>query len=81
MFYTYILLSYKDNKYYIGYTNDLKRRFAEHQSGKVIATKNRLPLKLIYYEAYTTSELARKQEILYKTGQGRRILKKRLQIG
>ena len=29
-FYTYVLLSAKDDEYYIGYTNDLKRRLEEH---------------------------------------------------
>jgi putative endonuclease len=33
-FYAYVLLSQKDNNYYIGYTNNLKRRLEEHNSGK-----------------------------------------------
>jgi len=36
MFYVYILKSEKDGKLYIGYTNDLKRRLEEHNSGKNI---------------------------------------------
>lgn len=73
MYYVYILKSKKDNKHYIGSTHDLKRRFNEHQLGKVESTKSRRPLLIEYYEAY------RNKELLYKTGQGRRILKKRLQ--
>ena len=51
MFYVYVLLSEKDNKKYIWYTENLKLRFELHLKGKVESTKNRLPLKLIYYEA------------------------------
>jgi putative endonuclease len=46
----YILKSGKDGKNYVGYTTDLKKRLALHNEGKVQSTKNRLPLKLIYFE-------------------------------
>lgn len=52
MHYVYILFSKKDNKLYIGYTNDLRNRLEKHNAGKVQATKSRTPLKLICYEAY-----------------------------
>ncbi len=52
MFYVYILKSKKDNKLYIGYTDNLKRRMEEHNSGGNKSTKFRRPLELIYYEAY-----------------------------
>ena len=51
MFYIYILQSQKDKQFYTGYTNDLKKRLHEHNSGKVFSTKNRLPFSLVYYEA------------------------------
>jgi len=62
MFYTYLLQSQKDDKFYIGSTVDLKRRFGEHNDGKVNSTRNRRPLKLIYYEAYSLESLARERE-------------------
>ncbi|PIR78238.1 MAG: excinuclease ABC subunit C [Candidatus Magasanikbacteria bacterium CG10_big_fil_rev_8_21_14_0_10_36_16] len=62
MYYTYILKSQKDDKYYIGFSSDLKKRFEQHTLGKVNATKNRRPLKLIYYEAYQTENNARLRE-------------------
>jgi len=52
MHYVYLLKSEKHNFIYIGRTPDLKRRFLEHNSGKVNSTKFYMPLKLIYYEAY-----------------------------
>jgi putative endonuclease len=62
MFYVYILKSLKDNQTYIGSTSDLKRRMEEHNSGKVISTKPRLPFKLLYYEAYLSEKDARHRE-------------------
>lgn len=78
MYYVYILFSKKDKKLYIGYSADLKNRILAHLNGRVGATKNRLPLQLVYYEAFINEKAARKQELFYKTGQGRRILKNRL---
>ncbi len=62
MFYVYILKSLKDNKTYIGSTTNLKLRLEQHNAGKVISTKPRLPMKLIYYEAYYSEKDARHRE-------------------
>ena len=78
MFYTYVLLSQKDNKFYIGYSKDLTERLKEHNDGKVLSTVNRRPLKLIYYEACLNEFDAIKREKYFKTGYGRRFLKNRL---
>lgn len=47
---------------YIGYSNDLKKRMEKHLNKKVQSTKNRLPLELIYYEAYKTEADAKERE-------------------
>ena len=79
MFYVYLLKSKKDGKCYIGSTNDLKRRFKEHNSGKLFSTKNRRPLILIYYEAFRSEKDARKREQSLKNyGQGITNLYKRI---
>ena len=78
MYYTYALLSKKDNKLYIGYTKNLKTRLEEHNKSKVEATRNRLPLELIYYEACLNKKDAIKREQALKTGFGRKYLKNRL---
>ena len=39
-YFTYVLLSKKDNKFYIGYTNDIELRFEQHQKGLVESIKN-----------------------------------------
>ncbi|MBI2054943.1 MAG: GIY-YIG nuclease family protein [Candidatus Sungbacteria bacterium] len=62
MFFVYILKSLKDKKLYIGSTNNLKKRILLHNSGAVFSTKFRKPLKLVYYEAYSSEKEARYRE-------------------
>jgi len=76
MFYVYILESLKDKKLYVGYTNNLRRRFEEHNSGKIDVTKYRRPFKIIYYEAYLNQQDATSREKYFKTGWGRTYLKR-----
>ncbi len=78
MYYIYVLLSKKDHRFYVGFSHDLKRRLSEHNKGLVKSTCNRIPFELVYYEAFKYEKDARNQELFYKTGQGRRILKARL---
>jgi putative endonuclease len=75
MFYVYVLKSEKDNKLYIGFTSDLKRRLDEHEKGKTNSTKSRLPLTLIYYEAHMSEADARRREKYFKTSKGKSSLK------
>jgi putative endonuclease len=76
--YVYVLLSEKDGKLYIGSTNDLKRRISEHRQGKNISTAKRLPLELIFYEAYPTKSDAERRERYFKTAKGKTTLKQML---
>lgn len=62
MYYVYFLKSLKDNELYIGSCKDLRARFAKHNLGQITSTKNRRPLKLVYYEAYSVEEEARHRE-------------------
>jgi len=66
MFYVYILKSKKDNKLYIGYTGNLKKRFLEHKRGNVKSTSHRLPVELIYYESYKNINDAKDREKSFK---------------
>lgn len=77
-FYTYVLRSLKDGNLYIGWTNDLKLRLEHHNKGKVISTKSRLPLELVYYEACLSKRSAIKREKTLKTGFGRKFVKERI---
>ncbi|MFH6983594.1 GIY-YIG nuclease family protein [Marinoscillum luteum] len=78
MHYTYVLYSEKDQKNYVGYTEDLRARLKQHDQGSVISTKHRRPLRLIYFEACVDKKDAMKREKYLKTHYGRMYLKKRL---
>jgi putative endonuclease len=77
-YYTYVLQSKKDKKWYTGFTIDLRKRFNNHNSNKVSSTKNRGPFDLIYYEACQNEQDARSREKYLKSGMGKRYLKNRL---
>ena len=76
MYYVYILKSLTDKKLYSGYTDNLKRRFREHNNGEVESTRNRKPFTLVYYEAYQHQQDATAREKFFKTQWGRNYLKK-----
>lgn len=78
MYYTYVLKSNKDEKLYIGFTGDLKKRFAEHNQGLVESTASRRPFVLVYYEACLSKEKAIAREKYFKSGFGRRYLGNRI---
>jgi putative endonuclease len=73
MYYVYIL-KYGDDKLYIGYSEDLRKRVKQHKASK----KN---LDLIYYEAYKDKKDAVQRERQlkkYKSAWGQ--LKKRIKF-
>jgi putative endonuclease len=79
MYYNYVLRSKKDGRWYTGYTNDIRKRFNEHNSNLFKQwTKNRGPFELIYCEACKNLEDAKSREYYLKTGMGKRYLKNRL---
>jgi predicted GIY-YIG superfamily endonuclease len=78
MWYVYILRSARDNKLYIGATDDISRRLLQHNSGEVDTTKNRTPLILEAYLAVKDKAKAIALEEYFKTGSGSAILNKRI---
>lgn len=76
MHYVYVLKSPK--QFYIGSTNDLRRRFNEHQNNESKSTKNRGPWKLVYYEACSSKTDSLIREMYLKTAWGKRYLKNRI---
>ena len=77
MYYTYVLQSKNDKKFYVGFTEDLKLRFEQHNKGYVGSTKNRMPLELIYYEACFNREDAIRREKYLKSYHGKMFIKNR----
>ncbi|MFA6016570.1 MAG: GIY-YIG nuclease family protein [Patescibacteria group bacterium] len=74
MSYVYILLSEIDHKYYIGSTDNLKRRFEEHNRGQTKSTKFRKPFKLVFYKEFKNIQIAKKIEAKLKSFKNRQII-------
>lgn len=75
-FYVYVLKSLRYPKeLYIWYTEYLKRRIEEHNRSLNRSTGPYKPWKLIYYEACSHEQDAKRREGYFKTSQGRRLLK------
>ncbi|MFH1597499.1 MAG: GIY-YIG nuclease family protein [Patescibacteria group bacterium] len=79
--YVYILKSQKDRNLYVGATSDVRKRFDEHNRGRVKSTRNRRPLVLVYKEEYRTLSEARKREWYLKHHPTGQQLKKKLIMG
>jgi len=77
-YYTYVLKSMVDNKNYIGFTSDLMQRFEAHNKGRVNSTKDRRPLKLIYFEGCLSKDDAIRREKYLKTHFGKMFIGNRL---
>lgn len=77
MFWVYILKSVKDGGLYIGKTNNVERRLAEHNSGQTRSLKSRVPLILLETIQCSSELEARKLEKEYKKGYKREGLRKK----
>ena len=78
MYHVYILRSLKSNILYYGYTEDLRKRFKEHNSSKSKFTKGHLPWKLVFYCAFADKQRAKDLELYLKSGSGKAFAYKRL---
>ncbi|MCP4642386.1 MAG: GIY-YIG nuclease family protein [bacterium] len=81
-FWVYILQSESTAKLYIGQTNDLKRRLAQHNDPNCRLTlhtkRNKGPWALLHSEEYATRTEAMRREKQLKSGQGREWIKKEI---
>lgn len=77
-YYVYTILSLRDFEIYTGLTTDLKRRLEEHSRGIVVATRIRIPFKLIHYEYFVNLEDAKNREKYLKNNLGKAQLKQSL---
>jgi putative endonuclease len=79
MFYfVYVLLSEKDDQFYTGYTSDLEKRIDSHNNGEVQSTRQRRPLRLIYFEGCINQQDATRREKYLKSGNGKIYIRSRL---
>ena len=73
--YTYILNCQKTNKFYVGFTANLKKRIKRHKKSQVYSTKRLGDCDLIFYEAFKNKKDAQRREKYFKTTKGKRTLK------
>jgi len=77
-YYIYVLRSRVDNNFYTGFTANILRRLEEHNSGKVLSTKKRIPFELVYWEGCLSQADATIREKYLKTAWGKRYIKNRI---
>jgi putative endonuclease len=73
-FYVYILLSLKDFSFYVGQCDDLDRRMSKHFEGMSKYTSSKRPLRLVYFEMYTTRSESIKRERQVKRMKSRKYI-------
>ena len=76
MYFVYILISERDGRTYVGFSDNVKRRLTQHNSGQVTATKHRRPFYIFHLEEFKTTKEAKERELWWKSGSGRNELKK-----
>lgn len=75
-YYVYILQSIPNPDWiYVGYTENIKERLKEHNSGRSKSSSHFKPFSLIHYEAYRNMKDAKRREMYLKTTKGKTTLK------
>lgn len=72
----YALKSLVRNYIYVGQTDNIERRFKEHNEGHEKTTSPYKPYKIIHTEEFPNRKLARAKEKYLKSGIGKEFLKK-----
>jgi len=62
------------NKFYVGHTNDLDRRLAEHNSGLSKSTKSGIPWNLVYSKEFISRAEASAFEKKIKSMKSRKFI-------
>lgn len=80
MFQTYILKNDTTKNFYIGSTNDLERRLAEHNRGQTRSTKRIGQWQIVYKEEFKTNIEAKRRERMIKSYKGGNTFKQLLAV-
>ncbi|MDP3998330.1 MAG: GIY-YIG nuclease family protein [bacterium] len=80
MFYVYILKSINNGDIYVGFSEDLKQRYKEHNNKRVNSTRINAPWELIYYEAYKNKGDATRREKQLKQHKPKSDLKEQIKF-
>ena len=81
MFYTYIIYSGTNDRFYVGHTHDLNLRLERHNNGWSKSTKSGIPWKLVYYEEFETKSNAMKREYEIKRKKSRKYIERLINGG
>lgn len=73
--YVYVLKSISYNFIYVGFTENLRKRYKEHNNKEELSTKHYAPFDLIHYEAYRNKKDAKRREEYFKTTKGKTTLR------
>ena len=68
------ILYCRDARYYIGSTTDLSIRIKQHRQGKVMSTKKRRPLRIVFSQEFKTKHEAHRMELWIKKQKSRKLL-------
>jgi len=71
----YILQSEASGRFYVGSTDDLKRRLSEHRRGHTPSTRGRGPWNPVHTETFATLSEARQRELEIKRWKSARLIK------
>ena len=74
-YYTYIIESITNQRWYIGHTNDIDRRLSEHNSGQNKSTKGKGPWKLIFLKRFDSNLDANRFELRLKRFRNKKFIK------
>ncbi len=75
MYTLYILYSESYDRFYVGYTNDIERRLAEHNRKKGKFTDAGIPWKLVYSETFSQKKAAMAREKSIKSRKSKNLIK------
>ena len=70
------ILQLNNGEYYLGSTNNLERRLMEHNSGKTISIRHKLPARIIFQQEFETLTQARSIELKLKKFKSKKYLSK-----
>ena len=80
-FYVYILWSESRQRFYIGSTHDLFKRFEEHNGGQSRSTRAGKPWSLVYQERFETRVDAVRRELEIKAWKSSKLVKALVEQG
>jgi putative endonuclease len=78
LLYGVYILKCRNGKYYTGYTTNIQNRLLAHLKEEVSFTRDKLPIKLIYFSLFSNKQKAYDFERYLKSGSGIAFRNKRL---